>query len=199
MTEGQIGNLDYEPMIRAVVKWCEAHGIRVQEGSLAADKVGEFTGRHVLMNRDFEPADRLFYLTHAIGSIVLWSRDRQKSQQVFTELRDAKKSRESQSDRLERAIERFRLFEIQASELAVWLLDECRCPDAISCYTNYMRADLEAMTVFHRTGTAPMWHNFFRKWNAEVSAGKRRVEAFQAKPIPPLQPIEFEKQEIMQR
>jgi len=47
-----------------------------------------------------------------------------------------------------------------------------------------MRADLEAMTEFHRTGRAPVWHDFFSRWTADVAAGRRYLEPFQVQPIP---------------
>jgi hypothetical protein len=192
-------SIDFENLIRGVEQWCAAHGISLKEDVLPAEKAGEFTGRSVVMNGDFEPQDRLFYLSHAIGSIVLWSRNKAAVQQMFDELRDAKKNSHSEPHRLDRAIGRYRSFEIQSSELAVSLLDQCGGSDVIGAYTNFMRADLDAMTQFHRTGRAPVWRGFFRKWNGDVLAGRRQVEPFQAKPIPAFQPIEIEKQEILQR
>jgi hypothetical protein len=191
--------MDSENAIHAVIAWCEVHGIRVLESSLPADKAGEFTGLLVVMNRDYEPEQRLFYLTHAIGSIVLWSRNRDAVRQMFDELRDAKANRNQSPTRLKQAIERYRAFEIESSELAVQLLHECGCSDRIPSYTNFMRADLEAMTEFHRVGRAPDWRQFFEKWNQDIAAGHRRVEPFPAQPIPKFQPVEFEKQEILQR
>jgi len=192
-------NRDLGTTFHAVVKWCQAHGIVVTEGALPPEKAGEFTGRRVLMNREFSSQDRIFYLTHAVGSIVIWSRDNRDVQQMFTELREAKKDRESQPNRLKQAIDRYRAFEIHSSELAIGLLHECQCSDLIGPYTNFMRADLEAMTEFHRTGKAPVWRDFFSRWNEDVAAGRRHLEPFQVQPIPEFEPVEFEKQEILQR
>jgi len=76
------------------------------------------------MNPDVEPQDRLFFLTHAVGSIVIWSGNERDVQEMFSKVRDAKKNRESPPDRLEQAIEHYRAFEIHLSELALWLLNK---------------------------------------------------------------------------
>jgi hypothetical protein len=76
-------SIDFENFIRAVEQWCGVHGIHVKDDSLPAHKAGEFTGRLAVMNRDFNAEDRLYYLSHAIGSIVLWSQDKRAVQQMF--------------------------------------------------------------------------------------------------------------------
>jgi hypothetical protein len=62
-----------------------------------------------------------------------------------------------------------------------------------------MRADLEALTAFHRTGQAPVWREFFARRTEEVAAGRREVPTFRPKPIPPFTPLEIECQEILQK
>jgi hypothetical protein len=47
------------------------------------------------------------------------------------------------------------------------------------------------MTEFHHTGEAPVWHDFFKAWDADVAAGRRKVEAFAAKPIPLFRPAAY--------
>jgi hypothetical protein len=186
-------------MLRAVEQWCGSHGISIYEQSLPSEKAGEFDGVSVVMNSDFPAEQRLYYLTHAVGSIVARSLDPERIQQMYDELRDAKEASENQPERLDRAIARYRDFEIESSGFAVWLLDELGYPDVVSSYTNFMRADLEAMTEFHRTGHAPVWRDFFDRWNSDVEDGRRLVLPFHAKPIPPFKPVRTEKQEILQR
>ncbi len=92
----------------------------------------------------------------------------------------------------------FRAFETESSEFAVWLLAELGHGDVIPSYTNFMRADLEALTEFHRTGKAPVWRDFFARWNEETADGRRLVLPYQAKQVPPFDPVRIEKQEVLQ-
>ena len=55
------------------------------------------------------------------------------------------------------------------------------------------------LTVFHRTGQAPVWRDFFAQWNNDVAAGHREVVSFNPKEIPPFKPRTIEKQEILQK
>jgi hypothetical protein len=118
---------------------------------------------------------------------------------MFDELRAAKKERDTDSAGFERAIERYRAFEIESSEFAVWLLAELGNADVIASYTNFMRADLESLTQFHHTGEAPVWREFFARWNDEVAQRPRQVPPFAPKPIPSFVPRRVEKQEILQK
>jgi hypothetical protein len=150
------------------------------------------------MNRAYETEERAWYLIHALGSMVLWSRDRRGAQQLFDNLRAAGKEREADLVRLDREIARYRKFETDASCLAVWLLGELRFPEAVGPYTNFMRADLEALTEFHRHGKAPVWRTFFRRWNEKIALGRRILAPFPPEAIPPFQPVKIERQEILQ-
>jgi hypothetical protein len=189
----------FQQVIEALRQWCQANGIQMQERSLPSQQAGEFTGTAIVMNRDFPPEDRLYYLVHALGSIVRWSLSRDAVQRMFDELRDAKEQQDAQPQRFARAVAAYRAFETESSEFAVWLLREVGHAETIPAYTIFMRADLESMTQFHRTGHAPKWGDFFRQWRDDVAAGRRRIEPYQPKPIPPFQPVTTERQEILQR
>jgi hypothetical protein len=183
----------------AVCEWATAHGIRVNEEALPSGKAGEFDGLNVTMNRDYKAEERIYYLIHALGSVVLWSLNEAGIAEMFSELRDKKSEKADDHARFETAIAKYRDFEVEASKLAVSLFDQLGQPDKVSPYTNFMRADLEAMTEFHRTGIAPVWSKFFDRWNHEVASGSRQVAPFDPKPIPPFQPVRIERQEILQR
>jgi hypothetical protein len=62
-----------------------------------------------------------------------------------------------------------------------------------------MRADLEALTEYHRTGKAPVWRDFFALWNADVASGRRVVTPYTPKPLPAFTPVAIERQEILQK
>ena len=182
----------------SVCRWAKFQGITVHHQHLKPNKAGEFDGISVTMNTVYTVEERTHYLAHALGSIVRWSLSSPKIQQMFQELRAAKKEKHVDPARLEQAIDEYRAFEIESSEFAVWLLAHIGHADAIHRFTNFMRADLDALTQFHRMGTAPVWRNYFADWNEQVANGCRLVQPFDAKPIPTFHPKLIELQEILQ-
>jgi 23S rRNA G2069 N7-methylase RlmK/C1962 C5-methylase RlmI len=178
-----------------VAQWARARGIEVREERMDRDKAGWFDGTSVQMNRAYPKEEQLYYLVHTLGSIVRWSLSRPEVQQMFNNLRDAKKTKGA---RLENAIQAYRAFEIESSEFAVSILKELGHSALISSYSNFMTADLEALTQFHRIGQAPVWRDFFVRWNEEVGCG-RPVADFTPKPVPPFSPVRIERQEIVQK
>lgn len=190
--------MDFSRIFQEVRAWAENHGIRVRRQLLPPDQAGTFDGPTVTLNRAYATEELTYYLAHTLGSIVRWSLSRPAVQALFDELRQAKQDRRAPA-RLERAIERYRAFEIESSAFAVGLLTELGHGDAVPAYTNFMRADLEALTAFHRTGQAPIWHDFFARWNAAVAADRRQVAPFHPKPPPAFTPVAIEDQEIVQR
>jgi hypothetical protein len=176
----------------------ERRGVRVRQRPLRRDLVGIFDGVSVTLNSDYGPEELTYYLAHALGSMARWSLSRDAVQAMFDELRDAKDDR-ADAARLERAIAAYRSFETESSEFAVWLLDDLGHGAVVPPYTNFMRADLEAMTEYHRTGTAPVWEDFFARWNESVAAGLKIIPAFRPKPLPAFAPVRIENQEILQK
>lgn len=191
-------SLDFEQLYEELRQWAGSRGIEVRDETLRADQAGVFDGVTFRMNRDYPIDERVYYLIHALGSIVRRSLSPDAVQAMFDDLRDAKPSKDSTPDRLDRAIEQYRLFEIESSEFAVELLRELGYPDVIDAYTNFMSADLDALTEFHRTGHAPVWREFFAQWNEDVTAGRRHVIPYAPKVIPAFTPTRMETQEILQ-
>ena len=190
---------DFERVYRDVAAWAGGRGVAVGERRLRADKAGSFDGLSATMNSAYGAEERTYYLAHALGSVVRWSLSRDAVQALFDELRAAKKERDADPARLERAVDAYRAFEIESSQFAVWLLAELGHAGVIPSYTNFMRADLEALSELHRRGRAPVWRDFFARWNADVAAGRRRADPFPPKPVPPFEPLRIEEQEILQR
>ena len=188
----------FQHLYENIGAWAGAHGIRAGERRMAPGKAGEFDGLSVTMNGDYDAEPRSYFLIHALGSIVRWSLSKATVQQMFDELRGAKKNKAADPNRLERAIVSYRAFETESSEFAVWLLTELGHARAVPSYTNFMRADLEALTEFHRHDRVPVWRDFFARWNEEVEAGRRQVLPFSPKPVPPFTPTPIENQEILQ-
>jgi hypothetical protein len=184
---------------QALTQWAKTHDVDIRHKHFAAGKAGEFDGKTLTVNSTYGPQERLYYAAHAVGSIVIWSQDPAAIQSMFDELRKATKRRSEDPELLASAIVSYRKFETQSSELAVWILAHLGGSSEIANYSNQMRADLEAMTQFHEIGTAPVWSEFFARWNREVASGERRVAPFEPREVADFQAKGIEKQEILQR
>jgi len=158
------------------------------------EKPGEFDGPTITINPKHDLEALCYYLAHSFGSICQWSTDFGHAQKVFNRLRDAKKN----ASGFEEALAQWRAFEEQSSEHAVWVLEETAHPEAVWPYSVFFRADLEAMTEFHRTGKEPAWPEFFADWKRKVAAGEIRIDPFRARAVPPFAPRRIETQEVVQ-
>ncbi len=198
MTAKQHNELEgiYVRAFRAICDWAKGHQMQVFQQPLEPSHVGKFDGESFILDPSYPLAERVFYLAHAVGSALIWFVDDSVSS-MFQELRAAKSAPEG--PRFERALAQYQAFEIESSQFATWLLQELGFAGLTSEYSNFMRADLESMTIFHRTGVAPVWREFFANWNQEVSHGKRLVEDFSPVEISQVSPRKFELQEILQK
>jgi hypothetical protein len=190
--------MDYGIGLAQITRWAEDHGIRVDLRRLGREQVGVFNGVSIALNDMYDARELTFYFVHALGSIIIWSRDSITTQKMFDELRDAKTDKSDRA-RLEVAIDAYQKFEIESSELAVGLLQILKLDACVADYTSFLRADLAAMTIFHRTGEAPVWADFLAQWNSDVANGRRIVEPFQPRAIRTFKPIRIERQEILQK
>jgi hypothetical protein len=128
---------------------------------------------------------------------VQWSLEFPRFQALYRDLHAAKLKKDSAPEFLQLALTRFRAYEEEASAYAVWLLDATGNRAAIAAFTNFARADIEAIVAFHRDGVAPVWQDFFASWNAAVEQGRTHVHPFQPKPIPDFTPVSIEIQEVI--
>ena len=181
---------DLERLVRA-------HGIDIREKPMDVETPGEFDGPTITVNPKHDRDALGFYLAHSFGSIYQWSTDFDRAQKIFEELRDAKKKKRDEAA-FEDALRAWRRFEQTSSEHAVWLLDRAGHADGIARYTVFFRADIEAMTVFHRTGKEPRWPDFFADWKQKVATGEIRIEPFRPRPVARFIPARIEKQEVLQ-
>lgn len=191
--------VDYEALYQAVRQWCEAHGISVREQSLSRERAGEFDGISATLNGGYSVEERALYLAHTAGSIVRWCSDKQNVEEMFRDLHHATAGKGRDPAELEPAVLRYHAFEADTSRLAVQLLTELGFSEAIAAYTNFMRADLEAMTQFHRTGRAPVWNTFFSTWNERIAAGQICAAPFPPRPLPHFRPERIPLQRIQQQ
>ena len=172
-----------------------SHSVEVRLEEMDVEKPGVFDGPSITINPVHDREACCYYLAHSFGSIHQWSSDFGHARKVFDDLRAAKRHPRIG---FEVALEQWRRFEEVSSEHAVWLFGELGHPGAVDPYTVFFRADLEAMTVFHRTGKEPPWPEFFDAWKEGVARGSIRIEPFEPRPIAPFTPVRIEPQEVLQ-
>ncbi len=179
-------------------RFVNSRGIEVRTRPMDQEKPGEFDGPTVTLNPVHDREALCFYLAHALGSIYQWSTDFEHAQKVFDELRDAKAKRHQDRPRFLMAVDEWRIFEQTSSDHAVWVLAHAGHAEAIEPYTVFFRADIEAMTIFHRTGKEPRWPDFFADWKRKVASGEIRIAPFEPREVGPFEPARIEKQEVFQ-
>jgi hypothetical protein len=186
-----------ESLDESLRAWAAAHGIRVLCRSLGPEKPGTFDGPSVTVSPDYDLESRCFFLAHSLGSIAVWTADADRSQAVFDELRDAKRAREADRARFERALDDWSAFEGAASESAVGLLGQVGHDWAVRSYTEFARADAEMMLAFHRHGRAPVWRDFFPAWRQRLARGEVDARPYKPRPVPDgFRPARMPKQEV---
>ena len=186
---------DFRKAYEDLERYVTAYGVRIGIRDMDVEKPGEFDGLTITINPKHDREALCYYLAHSFGSIYQWSTDYERARKVFDELRDAKKGG---GPAFEKALENWRFFEQSSSNHAVWVLRDAGWAALIEPYTVFFRADLEAMTIFHRTGKEPRWPDFFAEWKARVASGEIVVEPFTPRPVEPFQPVRIQKQEVLQ-
>jgi hypothetical protein len=176
----------------------EACGVRVLARPLGFETTGVFDGLSITTNTSYDLETCCHNITHSLGHIAQWCLDYAKQRRLYDDLHAAQANKAADPAALERALVRFRAYEEEASRYATWLIADSGCADALPAFTNFARADIEAIVAFHRDGIAPVWHEFFERWNREVAAGARALRVFDPKPIPPFTPLHIEPQEVIQ-
>jgi hypothetical protein len=175
----------------------EACGVQVFARPLDLDTTGVFDGLSIITNTAYDLETRCHNIAHSFGHIVQWSLDYQVQQQLYDDLHAAKANKATDPGSLERALERFRVYEEVASQYATWLLADSGNPDAVAAFTNFARADIEAIVGFHRDGVAAIWCDFFDEWNQAIKRHGCHVMPFSPKAIPTISPRPIEPQEVI--
>jgi hypothetical protein len=176
----------------------EACGVRVLAKHLGFETTGIFDGLNITTSTSYDLATRCHNMAHSFGHITQWSLDCARQQRLYDDLHVGKANKAADPAALERVLARFRAYEEEASQYAAWLLADTGNADALPAFTNFARADIEAIVGFHRNGIAPIWHEFFDRWNREVSEGQRSLLSFEPKLVPPFTPRWIEPQEVIQ-
>jgi hypothetical protein len=179
-------------------RFIESFGVGVRRKEMDIETPGAFDGLTITINPKHDATAASYYLAHAFGSIVQWSTATDMARAVYDGLRTAKERRDEEPALFEQALSEYRTFEQTSSEHAVWMLAQIGHHDSIADYTTFFRADIEAMTIFHRTGKEPPWPEFYADWKRRVVAGEIRIDPFTPTPIPSFQPRRIEHQEVLQ-
>jgi hypothetical protein len=190
--------VDWADVYERLTARIEACGVRVFAQRLGFETTGIFDGLSITTNTSYDLETRCHNIAHSFGHIAQWSLDYIYQQQLYDDLHAAKANKAAYPVALEQALQSFRCYEEEASQYATWLLADTGNSDALPAFTNFARADIEAIVAFHRDGIAPIWHEFFDRWNWEAAVGQRRVLPFEPKPIPPFTPRHIEPQEVIQ-
>jgi hypothetical protein len=189
---------DWEAVCERLKACIEAAGVAVLGRRLGLETTGVFDGLSITTNTAYDLETRCHNIAHAFGHIAQWSLDFPRFQKLYEELNTAKANKAVDPERLRRALGEFRRYEEEASGYATWLLVQTGNADAIPAFTNFARADIEAIVAFHRDGAAPAWHRFFADWNAQVARGERHLPGFEPKAVPPFTPVGIPPQEVIQ-
>jgi len=195
---GSVTALVDDALLASAADYVGARGIHVRRQAMNPEIPAAFDGLTITLNPVHDVESLACYLIHSYGSIAGWSTDYERVRAMFEELRDAKESRRTDPERLERAITAFRTFEERASEYGVWVLNTLGFGDVANSYSIFFRADLEAMTIFHRTGRAPVWRTFFTAWRDAVARGDRPVAPFSPRVVPAFRLRSIPRQEVTQ-
>ena len=188
----------FENLFHDLQRYIAGHGVRVVLKTMDIDTPGEFDGLTITMNPTHNAEARSYYLAHAFGSIVQWSTDFKAAQKVFQNLRSASRQRVDEPEEFAAALESYQRFEERSSGYAVWMLREIGYQQIVRRYTIFFRADLEAMTHFHRTGQAPRWQEFFPQFKRLAKARELSVRPFAPTPIRRFEPKKIDVQEVLQ-
>ena len=185
-------------LFAALERFIQEHGVRVVLKEMDVETPGEFDGLTITINPKHDQTSASYYLAHAFGSIVQWSTDTEYATDVYERLRAAKKTRQTDPEPFEAALRRYRQFEQTSSDHAVWMLREIGHGEYVRDYTQFFRADIEAMTIMHRVGKEPSWPEFYDEWRRRVAAGEVQVEPFTPRPIAPFRPVRIQEQQVVQ-
>jgi hypothetical protein len=188
----------FENLFQDLQRYIVGYGVRVPLKTMDVQKPGEFDGLSITINPIHDAEARSYYLAHAFGSIIQWSTDFKAAEKVFQDLRKAAGRRKEAPDRFEEALKAYQRFEQTSSEYAVWLLEQIGHRNAIRPYTVFFRADIEAMTIFHRTHHSPRWPEFYTQWKRRVKSGNLWIEPFRPRTFGRFRPVRVEQQEMQQ-
>jgi hypothetical protein len=180
----------------------EAHvrstGVAVGWRRMKPDTPAIFDGLSIVLNDDHALGETAYYLVHSLGSIVGWSVDTARVKHLFEELRASKATKDAEPDRFERALAAFRAFEEASSAIGVGILHRTGLAELAADFSEFFRADLEAISLFHRTGALPIWSEFLAAWHRDLAAGRREPRPFAARETPPFTPVKIDEQEVKQ-
>jgi hypothetical protein len=97
---------DFSMLHQSLETHARQRGVEIVLRELRIERPAEFDGISIVLNVRHDEEPRSYYLAHSFGSIAGWCVDLNGVQAMFEELRAAKKTRDADRDRLERALAR---------------------------------------------------------------------------------------------
>ena len=176
----------------------QSTGVAVRWRRMKPDTPAIFDGLSIVLNDEHDLGETAYYLVHSLGSIVGWSVETARVAQLFEELRASKATQDAEPERFERALATFRAFEEASSEIGVGILHRTGLAALAADFSEFFRADLEAITIFHRTGALPIWSEFLAAWHRDLAEGRREPRPFAARETPSFTPVKIDEQEVKQ-
>jgi hypothetical protein len=175
----------------------ESFGVAVLTSRLGLETTGVFDGLSITTNTAYDLETRCYNIAHSFGHLAQWSLDYPGCRRLYEKLHAAKANKSADPAALGRALQAFRRYEEEASQYATWLLLNTDNALAVPTFTNFARADIEAIVAFHRDDVAPVWHSFFADWNAKIARRELELLPFEPKPVSPFTPVPIAPQEVI--
>ena len=189
--------IDWSAIFKRLKDRIESAGVCVRAVRLGPQTTGVFDGLSITTNSECDLETQSHNLVHSFGHIVQWSLERPRCEALYDALHAAKESKHRDTPALERALGEFRAYEEEASGYAAWLLVDTDSAAALTSFTPFARADIEAIVSYHRDGIAPVWSDFFADWQARAAQKEFNVIPFEPKSIPAFAPCPIEPQEVI--
>jgi hypothetical protein len=186
--------MDFERLKADLSRRAGSYGVRVLARALPRETPVIFDGPTVTIDPGYDSESQSYYLAHALGSVFQWSTAAAATRAVFDELHAAEDARGS--ERFEHAAAAHLAFEERSSGHGVWLLADLGHDRAVREYTTFFRADMAAIGEYHRTGTAPVWQEFYPAWKEKVAREGIELPPFEPRPVPPFRAIPIPKQKV---
>jgi len=190
--------LDWSEIHQRLKDRIEASGVCVKRQKLGPETTGVFDGLSITTNSGCDLETQCHNIGHSFGHIAQWSLETARCRELYETLYAAKDRKREDPRGLEWALQAFRFYEEEASGYAAWLLIDTGNAMALSSFTPFARADIEAIVRYHRDGVAPIWSEFFAAWQARAARGEIIVREFVPKQIPPFTPRPIQPQEVVQ-
>jgi len=175
-----------EDVLESLMRFVRSHGIEVGFVDDVPTSTGRFHGTSIVLNRLYETLTQAFTLAHTFGHCVQWAVDFDGCAGLYAAVARA---RAAGGEGLDDALRAFSRYETEATAYGLGALAATGNESIGAAFCLYSAADIEAVLIYHRTGTAPPWSEFFPEWLRRLTDSGAPFPEFPSKPIPPFRPV----------